>query len=56
MYIPAGNHEIEWRFEPESFVVGRMVGIISNILVALLLIATIIFYWMRKKKPDAHLL
>ena len=56
MYIPAGNHEIEWRFEPESFTVGRMVSIISNILVALLLLATIIFYAMKKKKPDAHVL
>ncbi len=56
MYIPAGNHEIEWRFEPKSFTIGRMVSIIANILVALILIATIIFYAMKKKKPDAHLL
>lgn len=56
MYIPAGNHEIEWRFEPKSFTIGRMISIISNILVALLLIATIIFYAMKKEKPDAHLL
>jgi hypothetical protein len=56
MFIPAGNHQIEWRFEPESFTVGRMVSIIANILVALLLIVTIIFYAMKKRKPDAHLL
>ena len=56
MYIPAGNHEIEWRFEPTSFTTGRMISIIANILVALLIIATIIFYAIKKKEPDAHLL
>ena len=56
MFIPAGNHEIEWRFEPKSFTIGRLISIISNILVALLLIAAIIFYAMKKEKPDAHLL
>jgi hypothetical protein len=56
MYIPAGNHNIEFRFEPKSFFTGRLISIISNILVALLIIATIIYYATRKKKPDAHLL
>ncbi len=56
MFIPPGNHEIEWRFEPKSFTIGRMISIISNLLVALLLLATIIFYWMKKDKPDAHVL
>ncbi|HEY5462290.1 MAG TPA: YfhO family protein [Hanamia sp.] len=56
MYIPAGNHEIEFRFEPASFYTGRMISIIANILIALILIATIIFYGMKKNKPDAHLL
>ncbi len=56
MYIPAGNHNIEFRFEPESYTIGRMTSIIANIFVALLIIATIIFYATKKKKPDAHLL
>jgi len=56
MYIPAGNHEIEWRFEPVSFYTGRTISIIANILIALILIAAIIFYGMKKKKPDAHVL
>lgn len=56
MYIPAGNHNIEFRFEPESYTIGRLTSIIANIFVALLIIATIIFYATRKKKPDAHLL
>jgi hypothetical protein len=56
MYIPAGNHEIEWRFEPKSFTIGRIISIMANILLGLILIATIIFYAMKKEKPDAHLL
>jgi hypothetical protein len=56
MYIPAGNHQIEFRFEPESYTIGRLTSIIANIFVALLIIATIIFYATRKKKPDTHLL
>jgi hypothetical protein len=56
MLIPAGNHNIEFRFEPQSFTTGRLISIISNILVALLLIATIVYYAAKKKKPDAHLL
>jgi hypothetical protein len=56
MYIPAGNHNIEFRFEPQSYTIGRLTSIIANIFVALLIIATIIFYAIKKKKPDAHLL
>ncbi|MGN6604016.1 MAG: YfhO family protein [Ginsengibacter sp.] len=56
MLIPAGNHEIEWRFEPKSFTTGRMISIIANILVALLIIATIVFYAVKKKEPDPHLM
>ena len=56
MYIPAGNHNIEFRFEPQSFYTGRLISIIANIFVALLIIATIIFYARKKQKPDAHVL
>jgi len=56
MYIPAGNHNIEFRFEPQSYTIGRLTSIIANIFVALLIIATIIFYAIKKKKPDANLL
>jgi hypothetical protein len=56
MYIPGGNHNIEFVFEPQSFYTGRLISIIANIFVALLIIATIIFYARKKNKPDAHLL
>jgi len=57
MYVPAGDHEIEFRFEPQSYYTGRTITIIANILVFLSLIAAIVFYVIRKKKkPDAHVL
>ncbi len=56
MYVPAGNHEIEFRFEPKSFTEGRMISIIANLLVMLIIVGAVIFYVMKKKKPDAHVL
>ena len=56
MYVPAGDHEIEFRFEPKSYTNGRLISIIANLLVILIVIATIVFYIKRKNKPDAHLL
>jgi len=57
MYVPAGDHEIEFRFEPKSYTTGRMITIIANILVFLALIAALVFYSTRKKeKPDSHVL
>jgi hypothetical protein len=48
MYVPAGNHEIEFRFEPRSYSIGRTITIIANGLVYLLLIIAI-FFGIRKK-------
>ncbi|HEY8660440.1 MAG TPA: YfhO family protein, partial [Hanamia sp.] len=56
MYVPAGDHEIEFRFEPKSYTNGRLISIIANLLVILIVIATMVFYIKRKNKPDAHLL
>ena len=56
MYVPAGDHQIEFRFEPKSFTTGRTITIIANIIVFLAMIAAVVFYIRRKPKPDAHLL
>ena len=57
MYVPAGDHEIEFRFEPKSYTTGRMITIIANILVFLSLIVALVFFVIRKKdKPNAHVL
>ena len=41
MYLPAGNHEIEFRFEPKSYSIGRTITIIANLLVMLALLFAI---------------
>lgn len=56
MYIPGGEHQVEFRFEPKSFTVGRTITIIANILVFLVMIAGVVFYVKSKPKPDAHIL
>lgn len=54
MYIPAGDHEIEFRFEPKSYSIGRTISIIANLLVMLVLIGAITFYVT--KKPGTKVL
>jgi len=48
MYVPAGDHEIEFRFEPKSVSTGRTITIISNIIVFLSMILALVFYVRRK--------
>lgn len=38
MVVPAGNHEIEFRFEPNVFVVGEKVSFASSLLLILMLV------------------
>jgi hypothetical protein len=48
MNIPAGKHEIEFRFEPAKYYLGEKVSLASSILLVLLL-ATSVFVTIRKK-------
>jgi hypothetical protein len=56
MYIPAGDHEIEFQFKPESFYTGRKISIIANVLVMIVLLGTIVYYLRKKDEPNAHVL
>jgi hypothetical protein len=56
MYVPAGDHEIEFRFEPKSFTTGRTITIISNIIVFISMLVALIFYIRKKSRPDVHVL
>lgn len=47
--VPAGNHKIEFKFEPASYAKGRQLTMIAQILV-LLLLAAAVFMEVRKKK------
>jgi uncharacterized membrane protein YfhO len=50
MAIPAGQHTIEFRFEPSSYKTGNMLMLIGSLLAYGLIIAAIITD-RRKKKP-----
>jgi LPXTG-motif cell wall-anchored protein len=51
MVVPAGQHTIEFRFEPESYTQGNTVTMIAS-LIAFALLAAAIFMQVRKKKPN----
>ncbi len=48
IYIPAGEHQIEFRFEPESVKTGNLIATISSILLALGIVGIIFFYFRKK--------
>jgi hypothetical protein len=51
MLIPAGEHTIEFKFEPQSFFIGERVSSISSIILILLLIGVLGFeVWTYYKK------
>jgi uncharacterized membrane protein YfhO len=49
MVIPAGKHQIEFKFEPQSYYMGNKVSMASSILL-LLAIGGYIFYVFKLKK------
>lgn len=49
LYVPAGKHTIEFRFEPESFTKGRTITIWSTVLIYLLAILAIVMAFRKKK-------
>jgi hypothetical protein len=51
MSIPAGNHTIEFKFEPASYYRGRKMSSIGQILVLLLLAAGIFMEIRRNRQP-----
>jgi hypothetical protein len=52
MLIPAGNHTIEFKFEPKSYYVGNKISLASSILL-ILAIAGYGFARFRKRKSEA---
>ncbi|MBN2669141.1 MAG: YfhO family protein [Bacteroidales bacterium] len=50
MKIPAGEHTIEFKFEPPLYSRGVVIGMISSILLLLLLIGGFVYDAMKKKK------
>jgi hypothetical protein len=53
MEVPAGQHTIEFRFEPSSYTIGNTVSWISSILL-LVVLGGAIFYGMRRKPEEVE--
>jgi hypothetical protein len=54
MYLPAGDHQVEFLFEPRSYSVGRSITIIANILVYLALLVAIVVLIRNKEKRSVN--
>lgn len=53
MVIPAGNHEIEFKFEPKSYYIGNKISMASSILLILVIVGYG-FYEFRKKRNKSN--
>lgn len=52
MYLPAGDHTVEFKFEPESFWTGRMISIIASIIVIISVLMALLLPFIRKNKAS----
>jgi hypothetical protein len=50
MVIPEGSHEVEFRFEPQSYFIGEQVSLYSSVLTILLLLLVLFGEW-KKIRP-----
>ncbi|MFN8243107.1 MAG: YfhO family protein [Ferruginibacter sp.] len=53
LYVPAGSHTIDFKFEPASFTTGRTITIWSCILIYVMLLASIGLFFLRRKNNTA---
>jgi hypothetical protein len=49
MVIPAGEHTLEFRFEPATYYLGQKIAMIGSVIVVLLTISTLIAYYRNQK-------
>ena len=54
MIIPAGDHKIEFKFEPKSYYVGEQVSLAGSVLLVLVLAAALYFEFRKKKVKVAE--
>mgnify|MGYP001122922623 CR=1 FL=1 len=50
MYIPAGKHDIEFRFEPVFYKIGGRISFISSILLWLVIVITLMLEAIKRKR------
>ncbi|MBQ1882667.1 MAG: hypothetical protein II159_05130, partial [Bacteroidales bacterium] len=52
LLLPAGNGEITFTFQPESFIKGERYSAIASIALVLLLVAAVFFSARKKKEAE----
>jgi hypothetical protein len=52
MAVPAGKHTIEFRFEPQSYKTANTLMLVSSLLAYALLIAAIVFEFLKRKNKQ----
>jgi len=52
MSVPAGDHTIEFRFEPHSYVIGNTITVIASLLGWLLVIGAVVVEVRKKGQPE----
>ncbi len=52
--IPAGEHTIEFRFEPESFVIGDRISLIVGVISILILLYGAFVFWRNYQRENAQ--
>jgi len=52
MIVPAGQHTIEFKFEPKVYITGEKIAYASSILLVLLALGTVGFMASRKNETD----
>lgn len=50
MIIPAGDHKIEFRFEPRSYYTGQMISLVSSLILILLMLGYLVKSFMDSRK------
>jgi len=50
MVIPSGSHVVEFKFEPQSYFIGRQITFASSLLIILLVIGVIVMEGKRLKE------
>lgn len=52
MFIPAGKHNIEFRFEPQSFYTGEKISLASSLILISVILGLIILKYLKKSKEN----
>jgi hypothetical protein len=51
--VPAGNHNIEFRFEPQGYYTGQKLTLVFTVLMVLILAGGIFMEWKNSRRPTA---